>query len=313
MLRLVRFSLVGSFVASLFGVSLVACTSEVSSFGLATSFVEPDGTKGASCVLAGNAQGGEAVRLDHKANEAKNAFPHLWYETHQDGGNTPYRLEVYTVSAYVEGTLVPAQKTVLKSASYDEAFGASSATDTLSVEFEGETYTIRVFGIPSNATTCPPLESLVADGATPDAKGAETSTGSAERFVCDARTSHASCSGVTSAPCDEPARCRARLMVPGAPEVFSSCFVSPACGNVATCIAKAGEVVADKAATDYVSACLAKANVCGEDFPKVDDDCTTAVYAFAGVGPAAAACLQKSCGELKACFSKAFAPLAACK
>ena len=312
MLRFVRSSLVGSFVASLFGASLVACTTEVSSFGLATSFVEvePDGRKGGSCVLAGNAKGGSATRLDHKATEAKDAFPHLWYETHQDGGSTPYRLEVYTVGAYLEGTTVPAQKTVLKSASYDEAFGASSGTDSFSVEFEGKTYAFRVFGIPSSASKCPGVETLLPDGGAPETS---TSPESAERFVCDARTSHASCSGATSAPCDEPARCRARLMVPGAPEVFSSGFVSPACGNEAPCLAKAGAVVADKAATDYVSACLAKANVCGNDFPKVDDDCTTAVYAFAGVGPAAAGCLQKSCGELKACFSKAFAPLAACK
>lgn len=157
---MLRFSLVGLLVASVFGASLVACTTEVSSFGLATSFIEADGTKGSSCVLAGNAQGGEATRLDHKATEAKNAFPHLWYETHQDGGSTPYRLEVYTVSAYVEGTTVPARKTVLRSATYDEAFGASSGTDTLSVEFEGKTYTFRVFGIPANVTTCPSLETL---------------------------------------------------------------------------------------------------------------------------------------------------------
>ena len=307
-----RFSLVGLLVASVVGASVVACTTEVSSFGLATSFVEPDGTKGASCVLAGNAQGGEAVRLDHKATEAKNAFPHLWYETHQDGGSTPYRLEVYTVSAYREGTMVPAQKTVLKSATYDEAFGASSGTDSFSVEFEGKTYTIRVFGIPSNVTTCPSLETLQPDGGAPDANGAEASTANAERFVCDARMSHASCPGATSAPCDESARCRARLMAPGAPEVFSSCFVSPACGDEATCIAKAGAVVADKTATDYVSACLAKAEVCGDDFPKVDDDCTTAVYAFTGVGAAAADCLKRPCSEQKSCFSQALASLSSC-
>lgn len=306
---MMRSSLVGLLFASVFGASFVACTTEVSSFGLATSYVEPDGSKGASCILAGNAKGGEAVRLDHKATEAKNAFPHLWYETHQEGGNTPYRLEVYTVGAYREGTLVPEQKTVLKSASYDEAFGASSGTDTISAAFEGKTYTIRVFGIPSNATTCPALETLGPDGGSPEA----SSSANAEQFVCDARTSHASCAGATSDPCDEPARCRARLMAPGAPEVFSSCFVSPACGDEATCIAEAGAVVAEKAAADYVSACLAKAQVCGDDFPKVDDDCTTAVYAFTGIGPAATACLQRPCSEQKSCFSRALAPLSACK
>jgi hypothetical protein len=217
------------------------------------------------------------------------------------------------VNAYREGTLVPAQKTVLKSATYDEAFGASSGTDSFSVEFEGKIYTIRVVGIPSNVTICPPLETQKPDGGAPDANAAETSTANAEQFVCDARMSHASCPGATSAPCDEAARCRARLMAPGAPEVFSSCFVAPGCGDEATCIAEAGAVVADRAATDYVSACLAKAEVCGDDFPKVDDDCTTAVYAFTGVGPAAAACLQRPCGEQKSCFSRALAPLAACK
>ena len=307
------FRSVALLVASVFGASLVACTTEVSSFGLATSFVEPDGKKGGSCELAGNAKGGEATRLDSKATEAKDAFPHLWYGTHQDGGSTPYELEVYTVSGYREGTLVPSQKTVLKSATYDEAFGASRGTDSFSVEFEGKTYAIRVFGIPSNATTCPSPETLLADGGAPDANAAETSTASAERSVCDARTSHASCPGATSASCDEATRCRARLMAPGAPEAFSSCFVSPACGNETTCLAKAGAVVAGKTATDYVAACLAKANLCGEDFPKVDDDCTTAVYAFTGVGPAAAACLQEPCGELKGCFSKAFATLTMCK
>lgn len=130
--------------------------------------------------------------------------------------------------------------------------------------------------------------------------------------MCDARTSHASCPGATSAPCDEPARCRARLMAPGAPAAFSSCFVSPACGDEATCLAKAGAVVADKSATDYVSACRAKAEVCGDDFPKVDDDCTTAVYAFTGVGPAAAACLERPCGEQKSCFSRALVSLSTC-
>lgn len=126
---------------------LLGCSSPTSTFGLAVAYDEQGGTKGALCSPAGNAQGGSGVRLDGKA---EGALPHLWLNTHQDGGSSPYEVVVERVTAYRPGTLVPAQREVLVARAYDEAFGAAQREDTFTASFEGRTFTFTLRGVASS-------------------------------------------------------------------------------------------------------------------------------------------------------------------
>lgn len=147
---------VGLSMVALVGLSFAmsACHPPESTFGLALAYENPDGMKGNVCSLAGNAQGGSSVRLDTKARN-KDTFPHLWIETHQDGGSSPYSVEVFVVTSYVDDTMLPAKKEMLKSTAYDEAFGQGGRSDAFTVTFENQSYGIRVTGLPASATTCP--------------------------------------------------------------------------------------------------------------------------------------------------------------
>ena len=147
------------FFASL-GLSLLTvagCSSPPpSTFGLGYAYRLSSGTSGASCNLAGDGRGGSASQVTTaRDRDGKQTFPHLWVGVEQDGGNTPYKFEVYSVRAYKSGTLVPAEKDVLKAVTYDEAFGQAGKKDSFTIPFEGETVTIDVEGIPSTATSIP--------------------------------------------------------------------------------------------------------------------------------------------------------------
>jgi hypothetical protein len=131
------------------GLSLGAlgCSSPTSTFGLAVTYDDHVGTKGSFCSPPGNAQGGSGARLDGKA-EGK--LPHLWVDTHQDGGNTPYEVVVARVMAYRPGTQVPAEREVLVARVYDEAFGTSQREDTFTATFEGRTFDFTLRGVSSS-------------------------------------------------------------------------------------------------------------------------------------------------------------------
>lgn len=130
------------------------CHPDPSTFGMQVTVERPDGTKSHNCLLSGNAQGGTSERLDRKGTTKANAFPHFWLTEHQMGENTPYIVEVFTVSSYVGDTAVPAEKVLLTSRSYDEAFGQAGKTDSLHVTFENESYEVQIKGLPSSATSC---------------------------------------------------------------------------------------------------------------------------------------------------------------
>ncbi len=134
----------------------VGCNPPPSSFGLGYRYLRDDGTKGTSCSLAGNAQGGSATLVAKARDEkGKDTFPHLWVESHQDGGDTPYTLDVYTTRGYQGDTLLPADKEIVKSVAYAEAFGAGQQKDSFTVVFEGKSVAFDVQGIPAAATSCP--------------------------------------------------------------------------------------------------------------------------------------------------------------
>ena len=65
------------------------------------------------------------------------SFPHLWVESHQDGGDTPYTLDVYTTRGYQGDTLLPADHAIygtgdakLKSVTYRLFFNGQREPNT---------------------------------------------------------------------------------------------------------------------------------------------------------------------------------------
>lgn len=151
---------------------------------------------------------------------------------------------------------------------------------------------------------------------TADASKADGGLTAAEKAICDAKASRAQCfdgSGGPAEPCSESTKCiYGRLMAPAAVSAYASCNGFPSCKGDDGCIAEAGEAVGGQASRDYVTACLAKVQECG---PALLDDelCTTAAYAYTGIGASVTACLAKPCADQKACFTAAVAPIAACK
>lgn len=173
-----------------------------------------------------------------------------------------------------------------------------------------------------DAAPLPPTPDAATDAAPPPPQdsGAKDSAADGgaltpeEKLICDARASRASCGGGgTAEPCDESTKCiYAQISEPAAVASYARCYGAPSCGGDDLCIAQAGEAVGGQASRDYVTACLAKVNECGAAFPD-DELCSTAAYAYKGVGAGATACLARPCAEQKACFDAALKPIKDCK
>ncbi|HRG98806.1 MAG TPA: hypothetical protein PLR99_21295 [Polyangiaceae bacterium] len=174
-----------------------------------------------------------------------------------------------------------------------------------------------------DAAPLPPTPDAATDAAPPPPQdsGAKDSAADGgaltpeEKLICDARASRAACSdgGGTAEPCDEATKCiYAQISEPAAVASYARCYGAPSCGGDDLCIAQAGEAVGGQASRDYVTACLAKVNECGAAFPD-DELCSTAAYAYKGVGAGATACLARPCAEQKACFDAALKPIKDCK
>jgi hypothetical protein len=100
-------------------------------------------------------------------------------------------------------------------------------------------------------------------------------------------------------------------MKPEATAAYAECFGAPSCKTDDRCVSDAGLKVGGTAASDYTDKCLKKREECGTAFTA--DFCGTGAFAYPGVGEAAAACLPKACGEIKACFVAAYSSIQACK
>jgi hypothetical protein len=158
-----------------------------------------------------------------------------------------------------------------------------------------------------------------AQTATDSSTGTDASTGDAggltgaEKKICDARASHETCPGAsTGQGCDEETKCLyARIAAPAAVDAYATCYASPSCKSDDDCILAAGFAAGGQASNDYAIACEKKWRACGSDSPGLEY-CTPVAYAYAGVGPAATACLAKPCADQRACFAAALKPIADC-
>lgn len=124
-------------------------SSEPSTFGVRVAYrgTSTNALSGTMCLLADNVSGGEAVELRRPQGTDT---PSLWLEVHDDGGDAPYELEAYEVTAFKPGTHVPTSKRTLVRRSYDRAFGTGAKQDSITFTYEGEDLTVDVLGVPKD-------------------------------------------------------------------------------------------------------------------------------------------------------------------
>ncbi|MFO0741469.1 MAG: hypothetical protein U0270_36570 [Labilithrix sp.] len=158
--------------------------------------------------------------------------------------------------------------------------------------------------------------SASSSGATSSSSSGATSSSSSgaaqEKIYCDAVASRMKDCAKGDGVCSDAGKCiYGRLMSPEALNAYAACFGAPPCKSDDACFTEAGTKVGGAAATDYVSTCKAKHDACPSAYSL--DYCDPGAYAYPGVGDAMTACLVKSCEDVKACFTAALGPVAACK
>ena len=145
----------------------------------------------------------------------------------------------------------------------------------------------------------------------PEDAGAGLASAQAQEDAhCAALATRAACPGKSAKACTSEERCRARALAPAAARAYAACFGSPSCKFDDACGDEAAMAAAGQKAADYSAQCTVKLDACGG--PK-HDACATTVFAYVGVGEAAAACLARPCAEFHACHEAAVAAVASCK